>query len=153
MPREQDLRPFLQGGPNTTRLITTRNDDVLPANTVSEPVDRMRDEEALKLLSGGLPADQVATQRLELGKLAVRLGEWALLLKLVNGFLRDRVVTSRQSLAPAIAGVNTRLDEKGLVAFDAAGERRIVIGGRSDNDPLDDAPTGNKSSPPVSPLV
>jgi hypothetical protein len=30
--REQDLRPFLQGGPNTARLITTRLSHVLPAN-------------------------------------------------------------------------------------------------------------------------
>ena len=28
--REQDLRPFLQGGPNCVRLVTTRIDSVLP---------------------------------------------------------------------------------------------------------------------------
>jgi hypothetical protein len=37
--REQDLRPFLQGGPNTTRLVTTRLDRVVPDNAVRQPLD------------------------------------------------------------------------------------------------------------------
>jgi NB-ARC domain/TIR domain len=40
--REQDLRPFLRGGPNATRLITTRIDNVLPANAFRLPVDAMQ---------------------------------------------------------------------------------------------------------------
>jgi hypothetical protein len=121
--REQDLRPFLQGGPNTTRLITTRIDNVLPADAVRQPVDAMKQDEALGLLAWGLPPDQIATQAVELGKLAARLGEWAaLLLKLVNGFLRNRVADTRQPLVRAIAGVNQRLDAKGLSAFDASDE-------------------------------
>ena len=51
--------------------------------------------------------------------LAARLGEWAQLLKIVNGVLRDRVVNARQPLSGAIAGINRGLDAKGLVAFDA----------------------------------
>jgi hypothetical protein len=42
--------------------------------------------------------------------LAARLGEWPLLLKLVNGFLRER----RQALPVAIAAASKRLDEKGF---------------------------------------
>jgi hypothetical protein len=117
--REQDLRPFLQGGPNTTRLITTRIDNVLPADATRHQVDAMTDREALQLLAWGLPQDQAASQVIELRKLVVRLGEWPLLVKLVNGFLRDRVTKSRQHLSEALPGVNKRLDEKGLVAFDA----------------------------------
>src|SRR5215510_2810648 len=49
--REQDLRPFLQGGRNTTRLITTRLDHVLPADTFRVVVDAMRTGEALTLLA------------------------------------------------------------------------------------------------------
>jgi hypothetical protein len=120
--REQDLRPFMQGGASTTRLVTTRNDSVLPSNTVRQNVDRMRDNEALTLLVAGLPADQVQVKRTELTALAGRLGEWALLLKLVNGFLRDHVVKFGQLLPLAIVGVNKRLDAKGLVAFDARNE-------------------------------
>jgi WD40 repeat protein len=117
--REQDLRPFLQGGPRTTRLITTRIDNVLPACTKRQPVDAMSDEEALKLLAWELPLDQTWGRSLDLSKLAKRLGEWPLLLKLVNGFLRDRVLKSRQALSEALVGVNKRLDNRGVVVFDA----------------------------------
>ena len=120
--REQDLRPFLQGGYNTTRLITTRRDDILPLMAERQAVDAMAAEEALSLLASGLPVDQAATQRQALVEVAQRLGEWPLLLKLVNGFLRDRVCKNRQPLHHAIAGVNYRLDEKGLTAFDATDE-------------------------------
>jgi hypothetical protein len=120
--RGQDLRPFLYGGPNTTRLVTTRIDSILPANALRRPVDAMQAQEALNLLAWGLPVDQSAARSLELRNLVARLGEWALLLKIVNGFLYDRVVRSRQPLAQAIAGVNERLDKKGLVAFDARNE-------------------------------
>src|SRR5262247_3050433 len=62
--REQDLRPFLQGGRNTTRLITTRLDHVLPADTFRVVVDAMRTGEALSLLTQGLPHDQAQTEHL-----------------------------------------------------------------------------------------
>jgi hypothetical protein len=40
--REQDLWPFLQGGRNCVRLVTTRIDSVLPERAVRQPVDAMR---------------------------------------------------------------------------------------------------------------
>jgi hypothetical protein len=119
--REPDLRPFLMGGANTTRLIATRLDNILPNNAVRQAVDAMRKQEARTLLAGGLPSEQIAAQGPELASLGARLGEWALLLKLVNAFLRDRVA-KKQTLKGAIADVNTRLDNKGLVAFDAHDE-------------------------------
>jgi WD40 repeat protein len=120
--RDQDLRPFLQGGRNTTRLITTRRDDILPLNTERERVDAMAADEALALLSWGLPEDQAKTEKRLLATLGERLGEWAQLLKLVNGFLRNRVNNSHEPLAHAIAGVNKRLNIKGLIAFDSKNE-------------------------------
>ena len=120
--REQDLRPFLQGGPHCVRLVTTRIDSVLPATALRQPVDAMQAREALSLISAGLPADQVARERANLAKLVARLGEWAQLLKIVNGFLRDRVVKGHEPLSMAIAGANKRLDAKGLVVFDARDE-------------------------------
>src|SRR5215470_11598011 len=120
--REQDLRPFLQGGRNTTRLITTRLDHVLPADTFRVVVDAMRAGEALNLLTQGLSHDQVLAGRLALRTLAARLGEWPLLLTLAGGFLRDRVIRAREPLAQAIASVNRRLDARGLTAFDAKNE-------------------------------
>ena len=118
--REQDLRQFLQGGRNTTRLITTRRDDILPFEADRQAVDAMAADEALALLSSGLPGAE--TKKQSLAALAVRLGEWAQLLKLVNAFLRDRVVRNHEPLPLAIAGVNKRLDVKGLTAFEAKNE-------------------------------
>jgi len=112
--RQQDLRPFLQGGPNRVRLVTTRIDSVLPAKALRQPVDAMQAGEALSLLSAGLPSEQVTGERANLAKLSARLGEWAQLLKIVNGFLRDRVVNAKESLPVAIVGANKRLDVRGL---------------------------------------
>jgi hypothetical protein len=120
--REQDLRPFLQGGPNTTRLITTRSSQVLPANVFRQPVDAMKKREAHALLSYGLPRDQIRVQSMELGALAGRLGAWAQLIKLVNAFLRARVIEAGEPLCDAIIDANQRLNEEGLGTFDADDE-------------------------------
>jgi WD40 repeat protein len=120
--RGVDLRSFLQGGRYTTRLITTRRDDILPAEARRQTVDAMAVKEALSLLSWSLPEDQTAAQTQALSDLAQRLCEWALLLKLVNGFLQDRVIKNHEALSQAIVGVNRRLDVKGLTAFDAKNE-------------------------------
>ena len=116
--REQDLQPFLQGGSHTTRLITTRNDHLLPDTAARQQVDEMQKPEALALLSAGLPQDQVAGLRVELAALAARLGEWAQLLKIINGVLRGRTV-KKEPLAQAIVSVDRRLTKKGLREFDA----------------------------------
>ena len=126
--REQDLRPFLQGGPNTTRLITTRRDDILPDDAVRQPVDAMQDREALTLLTAGLPREQVAAPcaAWQACRASRRMGA---VVEARQRLLRDRV-TKKQPLAQAIAGVNQRLDEKGLVAFDAhndAGRNNAVV--------------------------
>jgi WD40 repeat protein len=117
--RGQDLRPFLHGGPNTTRLITTRLNRVLPAQVFRQSVDAMTGHQARELLSSGLPQDQVRPQSTELGTLAGRLGGWAQVLRLVNGFLRERVIDGGEPLRQAIADADDRLTEEGLVAFDA----------------------------------
>ena len=75
--RSQDLRPFLQGGSNTTRLITTRRDDILPVKAVRQQVDAMKADEAVALLSWDLPKEPVSIHLSALKALATRLGEWA----------------------------------------------------------------------------
>jgi WD40 repeat protein len=116
------LDPFLfgagHGGRHTTRLVTTRFDKELPETAVRQPVDAMQAGEALALLAYGLPDDQAEACAGELAALARRLHEWAQLLKLANGFLRDRVVKFRQPLATAIAEAGQRLAARGLPAFD-----------------------------------
>ncbi len=113
------LKPFLQGGKRCARLVTTRNEEVLPANTQSLVVDAMQPGEAVQLLSSGLQtAAFTAVAMQALRALVARLGEWALLLKLANGVLRDRVGRG-EALVNALAYLNKALDRRGLTAFDA----------------------------------
>jgi hypothetical protein len=113
------LKPFLRGGKRCARLITTRNEDVLPSNTQSLVVDAMQPGEAVQLLSSGLQTDAFTTTDMQaLHGLVARLGEWALLLKLANGVLRDRVGRG-EALANALIYLNKALDKRGLTAFDA----------------------------------
>lgn len=105
--------PFLQGGERCARIITTRMADTLPAGARRVDVDAMASDEATRLLGHGLPADPA------FAALAQRLGEWPLLLKLVNGALRERVLHQGQPLADALAHVNRALDKRGLTYFDA----------------------------------
>jgi hypothetical protein len=114
------LKPFLQGGTHCARLITTRNEDVLPVNAQSLVVDAMQPNEAVRLLSFGLQTEALtATEQQALRALVARLGEWALLLKLANAVLRDRVGRG-EALINALAYLNKALDRRGLTAFDAA---------------------------------
>jgi NB-ARC domain/WD domain, G-beta repeat len=114
------LKPFLHGGKRCARLITTRNEKVLPANAQSLVVDAMQPGEAVQLLSCGLHTAAVtATDMQALRALTKRLGEWALLLKLANGVLRERVGRG-EALAHALVYLNKALERRGLTAFDAA---------------------------------
>jgi hypothetical protein len=81
-------------------------------------VDAMQSNEAEALLSSGLPQGSET----DLSKLAARLGEWPLLLKLVNGALLHRVSNTGQALADGLAYVNRALDNGGLTVFDARKE-------------------------------
>ncbi len=123
------LKPFLQGGKRCARLVTTRNEEVLPANAQSQLVDAMQPGEAVQLLSFGLHTGPFTAPEMQaLRALAKRLGEWALLLKLANGVLRDRVGRG-EALANALAYLNKALDKRGLTAFDAqnAQARNIAV--------------------------
>jgi hypothetical protein len=123
------LKPFLQGGTRCACLITTRNKEVLPVNAQSLAVDAMQLNEAVKLLSFGLQSGTfTATERQALYALAKRLGEWALLLKLANGILRERVGPG-EALVNALAYLNKALDKRGLTAFDAANaqDRNVAV--------------------------
>jgi hypothetical protein len=113
------LKPFLHGGKRCARLITTRNEDVLPAHAQSLVVDAMQPGEAVQLLSSGLHTGAFTAREMQaLRALVARLGEWALLLKLANGVLRDRVGRG-EALAHALVYLNKALDRRGLTAFDA----------------------------------
>jgi NB-ARC domain/TIR domain/APAF-1 helical domain/WD domain, G-beta repeat len=112
--RRSDLEPFLQGGPDCARLITTRMTDVLPRESKPVEVDAMQPNQASALLRYDLPDGEDSA----LAGLAARLGKWPLMLKLANGVLHLRVVEAGESLADAIVFANEALDEVGLTAFD-----------------------------------
>jgi len=108
------LHAFPRGGRRCARLITTRRGSVLRSDAIRIPVDAMLPPEAAKLLRGDLPDG--ADERFE--ALAKRLSRWPVLLKIVKGALRRRVIDMSQSLAAALDRVEALLDERGLTAFD-----------------------------------
>src|SRR5437764_824937 len=113
------LKPFLHGGTRCARLITTRNEEVLPSNAQSLVVDAMQPGEAVQLLSSGLQTGGFTAREMQaLRALVARLGKWALLLKLANGVLRERVGRG-EALANALVYLNKALERRGLTAFDA----------------------------------
>jgi hypothetical protein len=107
------LEPFLHGGSHCTRLVTSRIDSVLPDQAARVSVDAMAAAEAVALLGAGLRAADPAT----LKALAVRLGEWPLLLRLANGALRSYARSNMDS-AEALAAIDAELTVLGLTAFD-----------------------------------
>jgi WD40 repeat protein len=115
------LNPFIQGGPRCARLITTRNFDTVPAGAARVRVDAMQQDEATALLAAGLDQFDLndrPSQR-ELRELASRLGEWPLLLRLVNSALRNAIENENQSVHDAIDWINKALTRRGLTYFDA----------------------------------
>ena len=75
--REVQLRPFLKGGPKCVRLVTTRLPSVLPRSHVPIKIDEMRQAEAVKLISIGLPIEFDFAAQVRLTALAKRLENWA----------------------------------------------------------------------------
>ncbi len=107
-----DVRPVEGLGAGSALLITTRNRDTLPSGTRPIDVDQMERDEATRLLTAGMDATPALFE-----PLAHRLGEWPLLLKLVNGQLRK--LTGRGlEVAEALARVEKKLSTRGLRAFD-----------------------------------
>ncbi len=119
------LQPFLLGGERCARLITTRNADALPRDVHEVLVHAMQDTEAVAMLRAGLPPGEDASLR----ALTQRLGEWPLLLKMVNRVLLARVQDAHDSLAGAVQYAGRVLDKRGLTGFDArdAGQRSDAV--------------------------
>lgn len=115
---KDDLAPFIEGGPSCIRLVTTRNRDTLldfPVETID--VDAMQQDEAEELLSYGLSLEERTTHRVQLYKIAIRIGKWPLLLRLVNAVIRERM-SYGTNCGKALEDVDRELTEYGLTAFD-----------------------------------
>jgi len=109
-----DVTPFQGLGNRAALLITTRNSHTLPSNSKPIEVDAMVSKEAVSLLRIGLPDGQEQDIRY----LAARLGEWPLLLKLVNRQLQELVRQDGFTLQEALQDIERALQAKGFSAFD-----------------------------------
>lgn len=111
--RTEDVEPFRGLGPGSALLVTTRDSRTLPPGRLSIEVDAMASQEAVALLGAGLPESADA----RLGTLASRLGEWPLLLKIVNRQLQDLVAEGLPQHR-AVGEIEEALQAEGLTAFD-----------------------------------
>jgi WD40 repeat protein len=107
------VRPFLEGGERVARLITTRIGDTLPQGTRHVSVNQMTGDEAYALIAYELPADQADAQQDDLVRMAARLGEYPLLLKLTNGILHDRMHDG-DPLEKALDYLKRAFDKRGI---------------------------------------
>ena len=112
------LEPFLQGGKkNCARLITTRRLDLV-MDVKRVHVDEMRPEESVALLTTRIPEGNRPRDSQPLQRLAARLMDWPLLLKLAAGVIGARL--ERNDTVEGAAGyVSLAYDKRGLTAFDS----------------------------------
>jgi WD40 repeat protein len=120
-----DLAPFLFGGPNAVRLVTTRNARVCPAETLQYRLGPMSPGEVRELLHRTVPALRLED--------AVGLAElcrgWPLLASVVGAILgQDVAAGARPDQAASDAG--RTLSSLGPPAFDVwdADQRKNAIG-------------------------
>ncbi|HEX4962715.1 MAG TPA: TIR domain-containing protein [Thermoanaerobaculia bacterium] len=126
-----DVTPFQGLGNGTALLITTRDSQTLPLNSFRIEVDAMASREAVSLLRSELAEEEEKTFR----GLAAQLGEWPLLLKLVNRQLRELVKEDGLAISDALKEVKSTLESEGFAAFDqdnpesrhAAASRTILV--------------------------
>ena len=111
------LVPFLQGGKKTcARLITTRRLDlVVDARPLH--VNEMAPEEAVALLATRIPEEKGPRDLQPFYRLAARLMEWPLLLKLAAGIIGARLERN-DTLDGALDYINRAYERRGLTAFD-----------------------------------
>jgi WD40 repeat protein len=127
---QDDIAPLQGLGESCALLITTRDSRTLPADSKPIQVDAMASPEAVDLLRAGLPSSSPE----DFISLAAHLGEWPLLLKLVNGPLRE-MVNEGLSISEALQEIEGALATEGFAAFDqsdsasrhAAASRAILV--------------------------
>jgi hypothetical protein len=109
------LEPFLSGGPNTVRLVTTRQRDVLPDTSTHLDVDAMAMAEARSLLLSGLEG---AREDVVVGLLKAT-GRWPVLLALVNGAARSDVTDGAHG-GEALGDILAALTSDGPTVLDVS---------------------------------
>lgn len=115
--RRRDVEPFLIGGPNARRLITTRNNSALPTDIEPNFVDEMQSGDAKRLLTRDFGPADVAAHAKAFEDLGVRFGGWAQGLAIVNGYLREQCKW-RMPLADALINTLGAVNAQGLAALE-----------------------------------
>jgi hypothetical protein len=115
---EAALEPFLRGGPQCARLITTRNRDVARRARHVVSVEELSLLDAAEMLASYIP-EGTADQRMLL-ELADRVGRLPLLLQVTGSALRDRL-SRGDTVEGALQYVDNALDRRGIFAFDRDG--------------------------------
>lgn len=119
-----DLEPFLSGGPQTSRLITSRLSGQLKGVTESVSIGSMSDLESLAMLARNLPVDQIKRSGNRLAQLKSHLDGAPLLLDLANAFLFERVTRHGQSIEASVEDALKRYGAGGTFAFVLSSDRR-----------------------------
>ncbi len=118
--KPHQVRPFLAGGSECVRLITTRILDVAQeGESLPVELDEMELDESVQMLTRGLKPSNEELGLLE--TLADQLGEWPLVLDLVSAVLKKQV-NKGKSIETTIAYVTKRWQQKGVAAFDRSSE-------------------------------
>lgn len=110
--RRSDVGPFLVGAPNCTRLLLARERKPLPALVQHVEVPPMTPDEARDALLFGFDTEDHGA----VDTLLARCGQWPLLLRLVNGTLRE--MRTQGSLTQAVAWTARELTEHGAPNLD-----------------------------------
>ena len=107
-------------------VMTTRRENVnkLIPSKMCVTIERMGEEEAIKLLTYNLPGQAPSE---DISRLAQNLHCWPLLLKLVHGQLSVCISEQHKSLAQSIDQVEEALKGKGLNAADVDKRRSAVM--------------------------
>ncbi|MFB8000210.1 NB-ARC domain-containing protein [Streptomyces sp. NPDC056002] len=113
---DEQLAPFLHGGSNCVRLVTTRNPHLLPPGTHRIQVDEMSPAQARSVLTWELPPLPEAV----IDGLLQATGRWALLLRLTNRLIAEQTATGADPAASA-ERVLQQLRARGPAAVDDPG--------------------------------
>jgi hypothetical protein len=111
---DEHLRPFLEGGEQCSRLITTRRFNIAVHETEKAcrvSVAELTSEEAQEVLTAHLQPPPALLSRFR--QLATRLGEWPLLLQLANRTLLEQVALG-DTIEGALSWANGMYDRMAL---------------------------------------